>query len=219
MARAKTQAQCVEKDLGEEMSKKEERTRPRKVPKRFDSSQTTATIFSVDSIRLQHFYSAIDKMLAELDKRFPEELKDFAYLQPKHFDKPEADSAIRRLCLKYRALVSPTAVTERRLFRHAEGLREMTLAEICTKVPSHYVDLKTLYRIFLTISLPVTTASVERGFSKLKLIENRLRSTQVGDRLEALMFAAVEKDVANVINIPDLVSKFADRCDRRLQLK
>jgi len=93
----------------------------------------------------------------------------------------------------------------------------MTLAEICTKVPSHYVDLKTLYRIFL--SLPVTTTSVERGFSKLKLIENRLRSTQVGDRLEALMFAAVEKDVANVINIPDLVSKFADRCDRRLQLK
>jgi len=126
MARAKTQAQCVEKDLGEEMSKKEERTRPRKVPKRFDSSQTTATIFSVDSIRLQHFYSAIDKMLAELDKRFPEELKDFAYLQPKHFDKPEADSAIRRLCLKYRALVSPNAVTEWRLFRHTEGLREMT---------------------------------------------------------------------------------------------
>ena len=127
MARAKTLAQCVEKDLDEEMSKKEERTRPRKVPKRFDSSQTTATVFSVvASIRIQHFYPAIDKMLAELDKRFPKELKDFAHLQSKNFDKPEADSAIRRLCLKYRAFVSPNAVTEWRLFRHTEGLREMT---------------------------------------------------------------------------------------------
>jgi len=73
------------------------------------------------------------------------------------------------------------------------------------------------FEFFLTC--PITTASLERGFSKLKIIENRLRTTQGQDRLEALMFLGIEKDIATHVNIPDLVSTFAGKADRRLLLK
>ena len=47
-----------------------------------------------------------------------------------------------------------------------------------------YPNVCTLYRIFLT--LPITSATVERSMSKLKLIKNYLRSTMADDRLTAL---------------------------------
>jgi hypothetical protein len=49
------------------------------------------------------------------------------------------------------------------------------------------------YKIAMTI--PITTATVERGFSKLLFIKNKLRSTMQQERLEVLMLASVEKDM------------------------
>jgi hAT family C-terminal dimerisation region len=68
------------------------------------------------------------------------------------------------------------------------------------------------------MTIPVTTASVERGFSKLTYVKNKLRSTMLQDRLEALMLAAVEKDLILQLSNDDLVSKFAGATDRRLDL-
>ena len=50
-------------------------------------------------------------------------------------------------------------------------------SSIMTSVP----DVVTVFKIFLT--LPVTVASAERSFSKLKLIKNYMRSTMSQDRL------------------------------------
>ena len=46
-------------------------------------------------------------------------------------------------------------------------------------LPQTYNELRHLYMILLT--LPVTTASVERGFSKLSLVKTKLRSTMGQD--------------------------------------
>jgi len=53
--------------------------------------------------------------------------------------------------------------------------------------------LRHLYKVLLT--LQVTTASVERGFSMLLLVKSKLRSTMTQERLEALLLATVEKDL------------------------
>jgi len=82
-------------------------------------------------------------------------------------------------------------------------------------VPDHYSDLKMLYNIFLT--MPITISSLERGFSKLPLVKSKLRTTMKQDRLEGLMFAAVESDNADAINPEDWVAKFATS-SRRLNL-
>ena len=43
--------------------------------------------------------------------------------------------------------------------------------------------------------LPVTIATNERGFSKLKIIKNRLRTRINDDRLQALLLCSIETDL------------------------
>jgi len=64
---------------------------------------------------------------------------------------------------------------------HLSGLKEI--------FPTMYTALS------IAVTLPVSSASPERAFSKLKLVKNRLRSTMSEDRLEALMIMACELDV------------------------
>ena len=73
-----------------------------------------------------------------------------------------------------------------------------------------------MYKVLLT--LPVTTASVERGFSKLTIVKSKLRSTMKQERLEALMLASVEKDLLLQLDDAELVANFASKADRRMLL-
>ena len=67
------------------------------------------------------------------------------------------------------------------------------------------------------LSLPVTTASVERGFSKLALLETKLHLTMTEERLEPLMLAVVERELLLQLSTDDLVAQFA-AADRRMNL-
>jgi hypothetical protein len=62
-------------------------------------------------------------------------------------------------------------------------------------------------RILLTI--PVTVASGERSFSKLKLIKTYLRSTMAQDRLVGLAMLSIENDIASCLDYSEVVTKFA----------
>jgi len=88
--------------------------------------------------------------------------------------------------------------------------------DICASLPEHFEGLRLLYQIFL--SLPITTASVERGFSKLALVKNKLRTTMRQSRLEALMLAAVESDLVTSLNDDEVVAKFAAMGTRKILL-
>ncbi len=68
--------------------------------------------------------------------------------------------------------------------------------------PNIYIGL----RIYLT--LPVTVASAERSFSKLKLIKTYLRSTMAQDRLNALAILSVENAEAETTDFTDLIEKW-----------
>ena len=52
------------------------------------------------------------------------------------------------------------------------------------------LELLTIYA-----TLPVTTATVERTFSKLKLVKTKLRSLCSEERLSNLLLLAIEKDI------------------------
>lgn len=69
------------------------------------------------------------------------------------------------------------------------------------------------YILYLT--LPVTTASAERSFSKLKLIKNYLRSTMTQTRLSSLAFINIENKMAREIDINIIVEEFAEKNARR----
>ncbi|XP_011878534.1 PREDICTED: zinc finger MYM-type protein 1-like, partial [Vollenhovia emeryi] len=69
-------------------------------------------------------------------------------------------------------------------------------------------NMSVAYRIYLTI--PVTSASCERSFSKLKLIKNYLRSTMAQKRLSNLALIAIEKSIARSLKYDELVNEFAN---------
>ena len=69
-------------------------------------------------------------------------------------------------------------------------------------------ELTTVCALFLT--LPVTVASAERSFSKLKLIKTYLRSTMAQERLDGLSLLAIERDAAQKLDIDTIINKFAN---------
>ncbi|XP_075680253.1 zinc finger MYM-type protein 1-like [Dermatophagoides pteronyssinus] len=70
-----------------------------------------------------------------------------------------------------------------------------------------YPNLVILLRILST--LPITVASAERSFSKLKLIKTYLRSTIGKDRFNALALLSIEQEFVNNIDFSDLAYRFA----------
>ena len=75
-------------------------------------------------------------------------------------------------------------------------------------IPS-FPALTTLCILFVT--LPVTVASAERSFSKLKIIKNYLRSTMRQDRLDELAIISIENEEARALDLDNLIDAFAEK--------
>ena len=75
------------------------------------------------------------------------------------------------------------------------------------RLNSSFPQLHKLLLLFLTI--PVTVASAERSFSKLKLIKTYLRSKMSQSRLSHLATLSIENDEAKNIDKVDIIRKFA----------
>ena len=67
----------------------------------------------------------------------------------------------------------------------------------------------------LYLTLPVTVASAERSFSKLKLIKTYLRSTMCQVRLSSLGMLSIESQRLNDLNVEEIIDIFADTKARR----
>lgn len=89
-------------------------------------------------------------------------------------------------------------------FIHTQHLKEV------------YPNLWTALRIALT--LPVTVASAERSFSKLKLIKTYLRSTMSQERLTGLAILSVNHKISERISYNDVINDFAAMKARRVKI-
>ena len=78
---------------------------------------------------------------------------------------------------------------------------------------SIFSDVCTAYMLLLT--LPVTVATCERSFSKLKLIKNYIRSTMSEERLSDLAMLSIENEHARKLDISKLVDIFAQEKARK----
>ena len=74
-----------------------------------------------------------------------------------------------------------------------------------------------VYRILLTV--PVTVASTERRFSKLKLIKSYLRSTMSQERLNGLAMLSIEKQIFKKLKYKNLINIFASQKAKRTIFK
>jgi hypothetical protein len=71
--------------------------------------------------------------------------------------------------------------------------------------------------LLLFLTLPVTVASSERSFSKLKIIKNYLRNTMGQGRLRGLGLLSIEAAEAKKMDVEQLINDFSEIKARRKQ--
>ncbi|KAL4119026.1 hypothetical protein QTP88_011899 [Uroleucon formosanum] len=76
-----------------------------------------------------------------------------------------------------------------------------------------------VFELFEEIKLFLTVASAERSFSKLKLVRNHLRSTMSNERLTRLSILSIEAELAQELNLENLVQDFATKKARKVNLQ
>ena len=72
------------------------------------------------------------------------------------------------------------------------------------------------YRVLLTI--PVTVASAERSFSKLKLLKSYMRTMMTQQRLNDLATISLESEVLEKIAYEDIIEDFISKNPQRMML-
>lgn len=79
-----------------------------------------------------------------------------------------------------------------------------------------FPNLVTALQILLT--LPITAASAERSFSKLKIIKNYLRSQICQIRLVGLATLSIENDISNKLDMEEIIQEFATLKVRKIKI-
>ena len=98
-------------------------------------------------------------------------------------------------------------------YNNITTLASILLVEKYFLAPS-FPDVCIVCMLFLTI--PVTVASCERSFSKLKLIKNYLYIEALAmsqERLSGLAMLSIENTRAKKLNVSNIIDVFADRIE------
>ena len=86
------------------------------------------------------------------------------------------------------------------------------------KMKAAFPDLLLFSQIIL--SIPITSASAERSFSKMKRVKTYLRSTMADQRLNDLCLLAIERELSHdlLVDPSQVINKFALLAERKLPL-
>jgi hypothetical protein len=69
------------------------------------------------------------------------------------------------------------------------------------------------------LTIPVTVASSERSFIKVKLIKTYIRSTMTQERLSSLAILSIENSAAQNLDFDYIISSFAKIKARKINSK
>lgn len=182
-----------------------------------------------DNFKVKVFYPTLDMALFQLKERF-KGLKtindEFSFLKPINLTTIEEQIIIKAsydLHIKYKNELSSDITSQLLCLRNflcvnnttsvLDNVKDLTVYLIEHDLASSFHDVFTLCLIFLTI--PVTVASAERSFSKLKLIKNYLRNSISQDRLTNIAVLNIEKEKTAELEIDKIINDFANLKSRR----
>ena len=136
------------------------------------------------------------------------------------------EDSLKTSCINLEAFLKHGAVSDidrNDLFLEIKVFREVLpkdlkktaeILEFLKRLKDCYPNVWIAYRIMLTI--PVSVASAERSFSKLKLIKSYLRSTMSQEKLNGLAMISIEKAMVKNLNYTSLMDDFAEKNARRV---
>lgn len=183
-----------------------------------------------ENFKCNTYFVILDSFTNTLKHRFEDFsniVKKFEVLNPKKMSKENIDEniiSIQNLSKFYNVDVDEVDIEVEyrsfclvfhQVYDEVEPLKlnEVLKFMISRDMVSSYPNLYTLYKIFYT--LPVSSATAERSFSRLKLLKTYLRSTMTEDRLSNLAILSIESNIAQTINFNKVISTFASMKKRR----
>ncbi|XP_077294880.1 zinc finger MYM-type protein 1-like [Arctopsyche grandis] len=195
------------------------------VKKHFDElSNDTRFQDSLKKFEITIFNAALDVALMQLKVRFTyfnDIISKFVFLQSKNLIQLSDDDLYREAKSLADQYVNdfdkslPNQVLDfrsclREKIEKIDSVHNLAKLFICDfyTINSSFPDIATAIILFLT--LPVTVATAERSFSKLKLIKNYLRSTMSQHRLKGLALISIEHERTNKMNFNEIIEVFAN---------
>ncbi|XP_057441981.1 uncharacterized protein LOC130733738 isoform X2 [Lotus japonicus] len=204
------------------------------IPVRGRSRKEGRTITNLHYYRAEIFYVAIDKICVEMDHRFSEGtnivLDCFSCLDPNNsFSKFNVDK-LARLATIYHADFSDDdrgTIKEQlstfilQVKRHASFSTCDDIASLAMKMvqTEKHLLFPLVYKLIeLALILPVSTASVERAFSAMKIIKSKLRNKINNEWFNDLMICYTEREIFKSVSDLDILRTFAAKKTRREHL-
>ncbi|CAN1850154.1 Zinc finger MYM-type protein 1 [Linum perenne] len=188
-------------------------------------------VTSLHHFRVEVFYTVVDMQLQELNNRFDEVncelLCSMACLSPKNsfgvFNKeklmrmasfyPDEFSSIQMRLLGHQLDSYIFDVPSDERFQELKGIDH--LAKKMVETEKHNVYPLVYLLIKLTLILPVATASVERAFSAMSYIKNKLRNRMGDQWLNDTLVVYIERDMADRLKTECVIQHFQNMKSRR----
>lgn len=182
--------------------------------------------------KVEFYFKVVDKAIISISERFEqiqEHNNDFLFLY--NIEKSHKnDSQLKTDCDSLEKKLTNGNISDISgddLYREIKILKTLlTEEEISPNSLLQYIYKKNLETAFpnivialkIALTLPITVASGERSFSKLKLIKNYLRTTMTQERLVDLAILSIEKELAETLDYEEFINDFAKIKARRVQL-
>ena len=174
--------------------------------------------------RVEIFYVCIDKICTEMNHRFTEASSEiivaFSCLDPKNafskFDVDKLAGLAETYCGDFssgdRAIIRDQLQTYiihvRRLHAFSSCKDIESLAAKMVETEKHLVFPLVYKLIELALILPVSTASVERAFSAMKIIKSKLRNKMNNDWFNHLMICYTEREIFKELDDDAIIKRF-----------
>lgn len=190
-----------------------------------------ATLTPFENFKIQ-LYRVLDTLIQQMEWRFQSLSSvafDFDFLTGLSLQETpieELKKSVADLALKYKEDLDVNELClEIESFKHQTNslLPDLKNADFLTLLncfeeyglASSYPNIGISLRLVLT--LPVTSASCERSFSKLKLIKNYLRS-QIGQERLTNLILSIEYNIAEKIDYDQIINKMVTEKSRKVIL-
>ncbi|KAK9674251.1 hypothetical protein RND81_12G221200 [Saponaria officinalis] len=194
-----------------------------------ENPDDSSTLSEEELFRINYFLFLIDQAISSLKRRF-EQYQEYENIFGFMFtsDKLNAldDSTLKSCCINLEKVLMNKGVSDidgNALYFDLNFFKEfmmpnkimgpISILNYIKQAGNCFPNAEIAYRILLTI--PVTVASAERSFSKLKLLKSYLRSTMSQERLNGLAMIAIENNLLDTVTYDELIDDFAAKNARR----
>ncbi|XP_044432277.1 uncharacterized protein [Triticum aestivum] len=220
---------ALDMDVGTTFRKRREIKRKRHFDEKPDDTNI-ATQSAEESFRVHYFVRIVDQAISSLTSRFEQYQgyqKIFNFLFTSETLQSLDKKSLKTSCDNLEVALTKDGKSDidaNELYVELMFLQNFTPkenigpVEILKFLKRHdcFPNASIAYRVLLTI--PVTVASTERSFSKLKLLKSYMRTTMTQQRLTDLATIALESEVLEKIDYEDIIEDFISRSTKRMML-